>query len=84
MNGGVLTVQVKPIDAPFGPSYDLECADDAMTEAAVQNKSLEVRVEHVRVTSDGKSSVDKLIRQINVNITSAEPTVIQLNQVIIL
>ena len=78
---GALTVQVKPIDAPFGPSYDLECADRTKTEEAAEIKFMIVRIQHFGITSQGQSSNRELIHQMDVNVTNAEPTVIHLTQV---
>ena len=77
-------VNVKPLDAPFGPSYDLNCAENAeMNGLTEEIRSLRVQVEHYGVTvAVFEDPIQELIQQTVVNVTNAGPTVIQLNQVI--
>ena len=81
----LLSVHVKSLDAPFGPSYDLECAENTTTQGPSEEiKTLLVRVEHFAVTDtfSPDPAFESLILQTDVNVTSAGPTVIQLNQVL--
>ena len=69
---------MKSFNAPIGPSFDLECANVAITEPLKEIKSIVVKVEHFGGTED--RSV--LISQTDVIVTNAEPTLIQINQVV--
>ena len=77
-----LSVIVKPLDTPFGPSYDLECAENAKIRSrSPEMVSKLVHVQHYGVRSDNCGQDMQLIYEADVNVTSSKPIVIQLNQV---
>ena len=85
---------MRPLDTPFGPGYDSECAEAASSSSAaaaaaasasassvIGAKSVSVLVEHIGRLVSRTGTFDTLLSEANVTVEDSGPTTIQLNQV---
>ena len=76
---------MRPLDTPFGPGYDSECAEAASSSAPASSvigaKSVSVLVEHIGRLVSRTGTFDTLLSEANVTVEDSGPTTIQLNQV---